>query len=86
MVRHVGLFWSQLWLRFATPDCLFWSQLWSRFATPDCRCRQIVPVQGIRVARGLRCHSGDWNQEGDEFDIGVTAAASAARILREAML
>jgi len=35
---------------------------------------------------GLRCHSGDWNQEGDEFDIGVTAAASAARTLREAML
>jgi hypothetical protein len=24
---------------------------WSRFATPDCRCRQIVPVRGIGVAR-----------------------------------
>jgi hypothetical protein len=24
---------------------------WSRFATQDCRCRQIVPVRGIGVAR-----------------------------------
>jgi hypothetical protein len=24
---------------------------WSRFATLDCRCRQIVPVRGIGVAR-----------------------------------